>query len=268
MPTWPNHVPVLAAAGLAIAEYPYFDIKMQSIQFDAMVAALSRAPAGDAVLLHGCCHNPTGADLSLAQWETIARIAAERELLPFIDLAYQGLGDGLDADAAGARMVIQAVPEALVSYSCDKNFGLYRDRTGALFGIARNCEIAHNLLGAMGVFARVMWSMPPDHGAAAVRLILESNQLTRIWHAELEAMCARVNGVRGALAKANQSLLFLADQKGLFSNLSITGERITQLREKFGIYMAPSGRINLAGLRTQDVPKLVDALHDVGYFDL
>ncbi len=263
-PTWPNHAPVLRAAGLTVVEYRYFDPVAQSACFDDVIAALSRAEPGDVVLLHGCCHNPTGAELDAAQWRRLAAVLAERELLPFIDLAYQGLGEGLDADAEATRIVLAGVGEALVAYSCDKNFGLYRDRTGALFALARDADAADVVHGNLVALARVNWSMPPDHGAAAVRAVLESAELSAAWRAELDGMRRRVAGVRDALAAAEPRLAFLARQRGMFSQLRIAPEAIVALRRDHGIYMAGSGRINLAGLRTADAGVLVRALGSVG----
>lgn len=262
-PTWPNHRPVLEAAGLTVAEYRYFDPATQSMCFDDMMAALSAADPGDVVLLHGCCHNPTGAELDPAQWDAVAQLVAERGLMPFIDLAYQGLGGGLDADAYGARRVLAAVEEALVAYSCDKNFGLYRERTGALFALARGADAASVVFGNLLTLARVNWSMPPDHGAAAVRIVLDSPELSRLWRTELDGMARRINAVRAALADAEPRLAFLSRQRGMFSQLPITPETVAALRRDHGIYMAGSGRINLAGLQVADAGIFVNALRAV-----
>lgn len=262
-PTWPNHRPVLEAAGLTVVEYRYFDPATQSLCFDDMLAALSAADPGDVVLLHGCCHNPTGAELDAAQWEEVAGLVAERELLPFIDLAYQGLGAGLEADAHGARRVLAAVPEALVAYSCDKNFGLYRERTGALFVLAADARTASVAFGNLLALARVNWSMPPDHGAAAVRIVLDSPELSRTWRAELDGMCRRINAVREALAATDHRLAFLSRQRGMFSQLPIAPAAVAALRRDHGIYMAGSGRINLAGLQVAEAGTFVDALRAV-----
>lgn len=266
MPTWPNHRPVLEAAGLTVAEYRYFDPDTQSLCFDDMLAALSAAEPGDVVLLHGCCHNPTGAELDPAQWDAVAALIAERALMPFIDLAYQGLGEGLEADAYGTRSVLARVEEALVAYSCDKNFGLYRERTGALFVLSRDEAAASIVYGNLLALARVNWSMPPDHGAAAVRIILESKDLMRVWRTELEGMCRRINAVRHALVAADPRLGFLSRQRGMFSQLPITPAAVAALRRDHGIYMAGSGRINLAGLRIADAEIFVGALTAVGAF--
>ncbi len=262
-PTWPNHRPVLEAAGLTVAEYHYFDPATQALCFDDMMAALSAADPGDAVLLHGCCHNPTGAELDPAQWDAVAQLVAGRGLMPFIDLAYQGLGAGLEADAYGVRRVLAAADEALVAYSCDKNFGLYRERTGALFVLARDAGAASVVFGNLLSLARVNWSMPPDHGAATVRIVLDSPELSRLWRTELEGMAQRVNAVRDALAAADPRLAFLSRQRGMFSLLPVSPETVAALRRDHGIYMAGSGRINLAGLQVTDAGRFVDALRAV-----
>ncbi|MBB6251949.1 amino acid aminotransferase [Nitrospirillum iridis] len=262
-PTWPNHAPIMAAAGLAVATYRYYDQASQTVLFDEMVEALKGAAAGDIVLLHGCCHNPAGADLDLDQWRAVARLVAERGLIPLIDLAYQGLGDGLEEDATGARLVLDAVPDALLAYSCDKNFGVYRDRVGALYvkaaTPARTELIRSNILS----LARANWSMPPDHGAALVRIILDDAGLTANWRAELDGMRARINQVRQALAAGDPSLAFLGRQRGMFSLLPLSGEQVGILRRDHAVYMAGSGRVNLAGLTLATVPQLIQSLKAV-----
>jgi aromatic-amino-acid transaminase len=226
----------------------------------------SRARPGDVVLLHGCCHNPTGAELNENEWGTVIGVLVERGLVPFIDLAYQGLGRGLDADAEATHRVLASVEEALVAYSCDKNFGLYRERTGALFALARDAGAAELVRGTMLSLARVNWSMPPDHGTVVVRGILESEELGRLWREELGGMRRRINAVRRALAAAEPRLAFLSRQRGMFSQLPIARTAVAALRSEHGIYMAGTGRINVAGLRTADARRFVDALAAVGGF--
>ncbi|MEZ5654626.1 MAG: amino acid aminotransferase [Sphingobium sp.] len=259
-PTWANHPPIASAVGLKMASYPHIDLSTQALCIDEMKAALAAATPGDIVLLHGCCHNPTGADYSEAEWAMIAELCAERGLLPFIDLAYQGLGDGLEQDAAGVRIMARKCPELLVAYSCDKNFGLYRERVGALFllaGDAENAALAQtNLLS----LARANWSMPPDHGAAVARMILESDELTAVWKRELEGMRQRIVAMREGLAALEPSLAFMTRQKGMFSTLHLTPEQIVALREVHGVYMAGSGRINIAGLVPANLSQFVRAL--------
>ncbi|WP_269713320.1 amino acid aminotransferase [Caulobacter sp. NIBR2454] len=258
-PSWPNHAPIFAAAGLTTATYPWFDPATQSVRFDEMLAALNKAQAGDIVILHGCCHNPTGADLTLDQWKTVAHVVAARGLLPLIDLAYQGLGEGLEADAAGARLVIDAVDDALVAYSCDKNFGLYRERTGALFAVNRNPDRADLVRSNILALARANWSMPPDHGAAVARIVLENADLNADWRAELEEMRLRIASVRMALADADPRLDGLRRQHGMFSLLPVSPAQVSHLRSAYAVYMAGSGRINLAGLTAATVPVFAQA---------
>ncbi|WP_051116674.1 amino acid aminotransferase [Sphingomonas sp. PAMC 26617] len=259
-PTWPNHAPIFREAGLEVRAHPFFDAVTGTVDFSAMVGALEQATAGDVVLLHGCCHNPTGAELTQAQWADLIALLTKRQLTPFIDLAYQGLGRGLDSDAAATRALLAAMPEAIVAYSCDKNFGLYRDRVGALWVKAADgaaiAAVRDNLL----VLARSLWSMPPDHGAAAVREILEDAALTGLWKTELEDMRARIAGLRAALAHAEPRLSALGDQGGMFAMLPLTHEAVLELRTDHGIYMADSGRINIAGLRSETVAPFVAAI--------
>lgn len=262
-PTWPNHLPIFAAAGVEIASYSYFDINTQTLLFDVMVDALEQAHPGDVVLLHGCCHNPTGADLDNAQWATVAEVIAERGLLPLIDLAYQGLGSGLDADAGGVRLVLGGVDEALIAYSCDKNFGLYRERTGALFALVPDAGTAAVTQSNLLALARANWSMPPDHGAATVRIILEDEGLTAQWALELATMCSRLNGVRHLLAELDPTLTPLRGHRGLFATLPLSPDQVRRLREDHAVYMAGSGRINVAGLTDESAPRFVSALDQV-----
>lgn len=258
VPTWPNHPSMFAQAGLQVMTYRHFDPATQTVRFDELMSALEQARAGDLVLLHGCCHNPTGVDLTRDQWRTVAARLAERGLTPLIDLAYQGLGEGLEDDAAGLRIVLDAVDTAMVAYSCDKNFGLYRERTGALFVRAPGC--AEVVRSNMLFMARCAWSMPPDHGAAAVRTILGSETLSAQWRAELEAMRRRLVSVRAALSGAAPHLAALRRQHGMFSLLPISPDQVERLRREHGVYMAGSGRINLAGLTAATVPTFVKAL--------
>ncbi|PDV87615.1 aromatic amino acid aminotransferase [Rhizobium sp. H4] len=263
-PSWPNHAPIFSSAHLAVKDYAFVDLTLQQVKFDSVVDALSSAAEGDIVLLHGCCHNPTGIDFTIEQWRQITELLVARRLVPFIDLAYQGLGDGLEQDAAPTRMILDAVDEALIAYSCDKNFGLYRERVGALYVMTRNNDDIGKAESNMAALARVNWSMPPDHGAAVVRTILESPEMSAMWRAELDEMCERVNGNRAALAAAAPDLAFISRQRGLFSNLSMSRERAAALRAKHGIYMADSGRMNLAGMQPADAGAIVTALRAEG----
>ncbi len=259
-PTWPNHGPIFREADLTVRIHAYFDSARSDIDFDAFLVALTEARAGDVVLLHGCCHNPTGTAFSTEQWRSLAVFVAARGLVPLIDLAYQGLGVGLEEDAAGMRATLAAVPEALVAYSCDKNFALYRERVGALWVQAATPAGAIPIRETMLVLARSLWSMPPDHGAAVVRLILDDADLAASWRAELVEMCARINDLRAALGAAHPALAPIARQQGLFALLPIDREAVAALREQHGIYMPEAGRINIAGLRTETIAPFVAAL--------
>lgn len=259
-PTWPNHAPIFAAAGLRVEDHRYFDAAASDLDFDGMIRALGHAEAGDIVLLHGCCHNPTGTGLSLDQWRVLSDLLVGRGLVPFVDLAYQGLGDGLDEDAAGLRLLLATVGEALVAYSCDKNFGLYRERVGALWvmgaATASLPAIRDNLL----VLARSLWSMPPDHGAAIVRVILDDPALAADWRRELDAMRHRINALRRSLAAGHPRLEPIGRQRGMFAMLPIGHQAVETLREHSGIYMAGAGRINVAGLRDETIAAFVAAV--------
>ncbi|MCC6940508.1 MAG: aspartate/tyrosine/aromatic aminotransferase, partial [Novosphingobium sp.] len=242
-PSWPNHAQIIAAVGVELKTFGHMTADGFA-DLDALKAALASAEAGDAVLLHGCCHNPTGVDYTPAQWDEIAALVVERNVLPILDLAYQGLGAGMEDDAYGLRKVLSVVPEALVAYSCDKNFGLYRDRVGAFYAVTSDATALANAMGNGATIARASWSMPPDHGAAAVRLILEDAELTAMWLAELDDMRDRMRWVRDRLAAAQQvgsvSMAPLGVQNGLFSMLPLSGEQILAIREKHGVYMAGS----------------------------
>ncbi len=268
-PTWANHIPLMGDAGLAIREYPYYDRETSGIQFDQMIAALEQTSAGDVVLLHGCCHNPCGADLTLEQWQRVAEVAKDRGFLPLVDLAYQGLGDGLEEDAAGLRILAAVVPEMLITASCSKNFGLYRERTGSITAISRtrvSRDITHSQLCSV---VRGIYSMPPAHGAAIVETILSSEELTAQWYEELAVMRNRINDLRKLVVEKiaargiTGDFSFITHQKGMFSFLGITPEQVGQLREEHGIYMVDSSRINIAGINDANVDRLVDALAQV-----
>lgn len=258
-PTWPNHTQILDQLGLETVTFRHYDQRAMRLDFDALMGALETAQAGDIVLLHGCCHNPSGADYDLVQWAAIAEITARKGLIPLIDLAYQGLGLGLESDAAGMRLVLAAADDALLAYSCDKNFGLYRERVGALYALSRDADTLDLAASNIRALARTNWSMPPDHGAAIVRVILESEALTTQWTAELDAMRTRVNDLRARLAKAVPSLAPLASQHGLFALLPLVPAQVARLREDHAIYMAGSGRINLAGLTVTNIDKFARA---------
>ena len=259
-PSWPNHAPLMHESKLTVRSHGYYDRNSGSIGFDRMVSALRLARRGDIVLLHGCCHNPTGADLTAEQWATLAGLCADEGLIPFIDLAYQGLGNGLESDAQAMRVMLAAVPEALVAYSCDKNFGLYRERTGALWVQTASPAVAERTRGNALALARCLWSMPPDHGAALVRIILEDATLDGMWREELDGMRMRINDLRAELALAHPRLSTVASQRGMFALLPIAPDAVVALARDHGIYMAPDGRINIAGLTPASMDRFVDAV--------
>lgn len=261
-PSWPNHPPLMRAAGLELATYRHFDPARQSVCFDEIMTALEGAARGGVVLLHGCCHNPTGADLDDAQWSALADLMAKRGLVPLLDLAYQGLGDGLEADAKGVRAVMERVDEVLLAYSCDKNFGLYRERTGALFLRARDAGAAQVAYSNALACARATWSMPPDHGAEVVAIILENDTLKAQWLDELDGMRARISDMRARLAAADPVFAPIARQKGMFSLLPVDAAAVARLKTDYAVYMAGSGRINICGLAPGNINRFVAALRE------
>lgn len=265
-PSWPNHAQIVNAIGLELKTFKHMAAD-GTADLEALKTALNEAEAGDLVMLHGCCHNPTGVDYTPAQWDEIAPLLAAKGVLPLVDLAYQGLGEGMEADAYGLRTVLKAVPEALVAYSCDKNFGLYRDRVGAFYVVTSDGDALARAMANGSAIARASWSMPPDHGAAAVRLVLADAELTAMWLAELDEMRDRMRWVRDRLSAAQQvgpiPMGPLGTQNGLFSMLPLSSEQILAIRERHGVYMAGTGRINIAGLTTGNIEKFIEALADV-----
>ena len=263
VPSWPNHAQILADVGIEAATFEHANPD-GAADVEAALAAIRGAGANEAVLLHGCCHNPTGIDYTPEQWDAIADAFANSAALPILDLAYQGLGHGMEEDAYGLRAVLAAVPEALVAYSCDKNFGMYRDRVGALYVLAREAGQLSAIQSNLNALARAAWSMPPDHGGAAVRIVLRDADLTALWLDELETMRGRMRQVRETLAAAGQAgavdLAPLARQNGLFSVLPVSKEQVERLRTEHAIYMAGSGRTNVAGLHQGNIEKFVSAL--------
>jgi aromatic-amino-acid transaminase len=268
-PTWPNHPPVMRGAGLQVRDYPYFDAASGSVRFDEMLAALKTANSGDVVLLHGCCHNPTGANLDAAQWAKVADVLLERGLLPFVDIAYQGFGEGLDADAAGLRLLAERVPEMVVASSCSTNFAVYRDRVGAAMIMAKDGAQAEVAMSQMLAAARALYSMPPDHGAAAVRMVLEDAGLKKDWETELEGMRLRMLRLRVALAEAlrrqsnSDRFDFVASHRGMFSRLGLTEAQVERLRTEHAVYMVGDSRINVAGLPEDGMDDLAKAIVSV-----
>ena len=269
VPTWPNHIPLLGGAGFEIEEYPYYNRDSHQIETQAMLETLGQVPAGDMVLLHGCCHNPTGADLTHEQWDLIADLALERGFIPFIDTAYQGLGDGLDEDAYGLRMMAERLPELVVASSCSKNFGLYRERTGSITFIADSAEQADIVASQTMSVARQMYSMPPAHGALLVSLVLGDQQLRANWEAELTEVRERIQSMRSLLADnirnnaAGIDFSHIKKQKGMFSFLGLNTAQLDQLREEYGVYIVSSSRVNLAGINSNNIGYLSDSILSV-----
>jgi aspartate aminotransferase len=265
-PTWANHEPLIGSSGLRLERYPYFDAARREVAFDAMLAHISRLPSASLVLLHACCHNPTGADLAPAQWAALADVIVQRGLVPFVDLAYQGFGDDLDTDAAGLRVLAERVPEMLLAVSCSKNFGLYRERTGALAVITSSPAAKTATATHQARLARRMYSMPPDHGAAIVARLLADAGLRNQWQAEVGAMVGRMKSLRALLAsrlavrRPDLDFGWLLRQRGMFSLLGLTGAGIAQLRDEDHVYVPPDGRMNVAGISDANVDYVADAV--------
>lgn len=265
-PSWPNHKPMAEAVGLKVAAYPYFDTATRGVKFDEMLATLDTFGPNDIVLLHGCCHNPTGANLTPAQWDQVIASLARTGAFPFLDLAYQGFGDGLEADAYGVRAVARALPEFVVATSCSKNFGIYRERVGASILVARDAAQADMANSQMLNVIRSAYSQPPDHGAEVVRTILEDAELRAEWQAELEAMRARMVNNRQALADAirarsnSSDFDFVAEHRGMFSLLGLDVDTVNSLKADNAVYMLDDSRINIAGLADERIQRLAAAI--------
>ena len=254
-PTWANHISLFEAAGLTVKEYPYYDYENKDLLFDEMINTLKQVPKGDVVLLHACCHNPSGMDLNEAQWNTVAELAKEVGFTPLVDIAYQGFGSSLEEDARGLRILADAVEELIICSSCSKNFGLYRERIGACSLIAKDSATADVSNSVMLSVVRSIYSMPPAHGADIVNTILSSTELTQMWHAELDEMRTRINGLRSLIKESlaskdiAQDFSFIERQHGMFSFLGINKEQIERLQKEYGIYIVGSSRVNVAGVR-------------------
>ncbi len=265
-PSWPNHLPLLQLAGLQLEQYPYYDYQNHDIDFDAMLEAFEKLGRGELVLLHGCCHNPSGADLSLEQWQALAELFERRGIVPFIDIAYQGLSLGLDEDAFGVRVMAERLPEVVVVASCSKNLGLYRERVGAVSVVSKDARSAEIALGNASNVARGIYSMPPDHGAAIVAEILHDDELRALWLEELREMRNRLNDLRRLLVdklaerNAPRDFSFIARERGMFSFLGISKEQVVRLREEFHVYMVESSRINVAGVNQSNADTVADAI--------
>ncbi|MFT7389586.1 MAG: aspartate aminotransferase [Candidatus Endobugula sp.] len=268
-PTWANHIPLLSSCGLQLREYPYYDDETQGINFDAMMEGLERITAGDVVLLHGCCHNPSGADLTQEQWRTVAALLNEKGAIPFVDVAYQGLGDGLEQDAWGMRYLAEHCPEMIIASSCSKNFGLYRERVGEVVVIAKSPTAAQISHGQLLSIARGIYSMPPNHGAALVDIILHDAVLSQQWQTELTTMRERIAGLRVSLVKqlqaagAGSRFDYIQHEKGMFSFLGVNPEQVNRLKQEHSIYMVNSSRISVAGLSSNNMQYVVQSLMKV-----
>ena len=265
-PTWPNHLSIVRYLGMPLAEYRYFDAASGAVDVQGMLDDLGRVAAGDVVLLHGCCHNPTGANLNPVEWAAVANVIAGRGAVPMIDLAYQGFGDGLDQDAAATRMIAARFPEVLIAASCSKNFGIYRERTGVLIALGGDKGVVQ---GNLAYLNRQNYSFPPDHGARLVTMVLADDGLRADWMAELEAVRGNMLSLRAALAEAlraetrSDRFGFVAGHRGMFSRLGLTGDQVERLRVDHGIYMVGDSRVNIAGLNTLSVPVLARAVAGV-----
>lgn len=269
-PTWPNHVTILNYLGMEVVEYRYFDAESRGVDFGGMMADLADVRAGDVVLLHGCCHNPTGANLNLTEWKAVVDLLLKTGCVPMIDIAYQGFGDGLDADAQAVRLVASSVPECLIAASCSKNFGIYRERTGLLMAVAQDKGLRGLTQGSLNFLNRQNFSFPPDHGARVVTEILQDATLRADWASELEEVRLSMLDLRKQLAaelqrqSGSDRFGFIAQHRGMFSRLGTTPEMVARLREEHAIYMVGDSRLNIAGLNKTTVPILAKAIVDCG----
>lgn len=270
LPSWPSHGSIIDHVGLERRGYRYFDEETRGVAFEAMLEDLSHARRGDVVVLHGCCHNPTGADLSMTQWQELAELLEKTGALPLIDLAYQGLGDGLEPDAQPTRLLARRLPEVLIAVSGSKNFGLYRERAGLLIALAEGKAQRDVVQGNLAHLNRLNFSFPPDHGARLITMVLSDEGLRANWQAELDAMRTRLVRLRSGLAAALQARAgsdrfgFIAGHRGMFSRLGATPEQLRALRDRHAVYAVGDSRINIAGLAESQTERLADALIDVG----
>tara|TARA_Y100001970_G_scaffold290693_1_gene425335 strand:+ start:65 stop:1255 length:1191 start_codon:yes stop_codon:yes gene_type:complete len=268
-PSWPNHSPLLKLSGVTIEQYPYYNYESHLIDFDLMLSEIDRANEGDLILLHGCCHNPSGADLSNEQWKELGYVLKKNNLIPFIDLAYLGLGDGIEKDAFGVRFMADLLPEVFVVSSCSKNFGLYKERVGAISIVSKDKTISELVLENVSNIARGVYSMPPDHGAAIVGYILNNSELRDLWKKEVGEIRDRLNSTRRLFVNkmkeknSPKDFSFIERENGMFSFLGLTKDQIVKLREDFHIYMVESSRINIAGVNVKNVDKIVSSIIEV-----
>lgn len=268
-PTWANHIPLLGNAGLLLREYPYYDYQSHSINFAAMLDTVRQIPHGDLVLLHACCHNPSGADLSSGEWDQLADVFEEKGLIPFIDMAYQGFGEGLDEDAYGLRLMANRLPEVIIATSFSKNFGLYRERAGSLSIVFANETQADAGYSQLLNITRGLYSMPPAHGAALIDIVLHSTELAQLWRTELDGMRQRIAGLRTQLVLALNNLQqerdfgFIASERGMFSFLGLNDEQVHRLKNEYSIYMTDTSRISVAGLTAEKMDYVAKAIVSV-----
>lgn len=268
-PTWANHIPLLSSAGLKLVQYPYYDYDAHTIKFDQMMESLKGATKGDLVLFHGCCHNPCGADLNQEQWQAVAEASLKQGFTPFIDLAYQGLGDGENEDVYGLRLLASTLPEVIIASSYSKNFGLYRERAGAVTVITENASQVEASSSQILSTARQIYSVPPSHGATLVAMILDDVALKAEWSAELTVMRDRINGLRTLLVsklqekEVKKDFNFIQNEKGMFSFLGLSVEQVQELINEHSIYLVNSSRINVAGISKENIDYLVDAIAKV-----
>ena len=269
-PTWPNHPSIINYVGINIAEYRYFNNDTRAIDFEGMIEDLGNIRSGDVVLLHACCHNPTGANLTQAQWSEVITLMQQNGAIPLIDIAYQGFGDGLEEDAAGLRMVASEMPETLIGASCSKNFGIYRERTGILMAVSQDKSLRTTTQTNLEFLNRQNYSFPPDHGARLVSLIMNDDTLRADWKAEIENVRLGMLKLREQLARelrqrsGSDRFGFLAEHRGMFSRLGATPEQVESLRRDYGIYMVGDSRLNIAGLNAKTVPILAEAVIKAG----
>lgn len=269
-PTWPNHLSILKYLGMEMVAYRYFDESTGGVDFDGMIADLEKTKPGDVILLHGCCHNPTGANLNSQQWDAVIELINRREAVPMIDIAYQGFGDGLEADAAGTRAVANQCPETIIAASCSKNFGIYRERTGLLMVVSQDASKKAVTQANLAFLNRQNYSFPPDHGSRLVTLVLNDPKLRADWEAELEEVRLGMLSLREQLSAELSRLSgsdrfgFVSQHRGMFSRLGLAPEKVEALRKDHAIYMVGDSRINIAGLNAQSVPILAQAIVDVG----
>lgn len=269
-PTWPNHLSILKYLGIPVEPYRYFDAKTRAVDFSSMMTDLENAKEGDLILLHGCCHNPTGANLKAPEWDAVIELLLKSGATPMIDIAYQGFGDGLEEDASGVRKLVNSVPETIIAASCSKNFGIYRERTGLLIVVSHDKDARDLNQSTLAFLNRQNFSFPPDHGARLVTMVLSDAELKRSWMEELEAVRTSMLSLRTQLATELEKLSgsnrfgFLADHRGMFSRLGASPEQVNELRENHAVYMVGDSRLNIAGLNSKTVPVLAKAIVDCG----